>query len=507
MASGRLGSATLPPYNASLLYSNTSGLPASVNIQATVLSSTENSNIALAVDSASVAVNQTTTATTITSANINVMMYWLDPLYGTTPLRFDQVSPSNSSNTSDYPVSSWSGSAWTKPSTGYYGANGLVKIDPYLLTNPSAYGKTKASIVAFYQTSGSSYGQTAALYTDLSTFNASQFALLQQTRNPSGSTSSTVVPAYSGFGADGDNYTSKYGISIGAGGYMTVVDVPASSSGNRTSDSLIFNACGSNDIVNYTHLWYAPRIMGANGLFLVQPTGFNTSTFFIVDPALAVTLGSLAYAIYWAGTSTAGWYYMSSGYGSTSSVEWFDYNPNTNRYYFCTTNSSNRKVYSFAKSSLDALTSRGTITTYSVTSVSWLTDHGTIPWAGSNVMRPLRIGASLWWTASNNGLSYISTDLATWTLASSLFASPNYPSAYLILPKSTSSYVYATLGANNINLFDSGFSNVSLNSRLEFNTSFNNYQRTGIVISAGDKIYAQNFGSTRFSLTAMGYEG
>ena len=49
MANGRLGSAKLTPVSAALLYSNTSGSQAVINVQATALSSTTNANMALSV--------------------------------------------------------------------------------------------------------------------------------------------------------------------------------------------------------------------------------------------------------------------------------------------------------------------------------------------------------------------------------------------------------------------------------------------------------------------------
>ena len=75
------------------------------------------------------------------------------------------------------------------------------------------------------------------------------------------------------------------------------------------------------------------------------------------------------------------------------------------------------------------------------------------------------------------------------------------------MPASSTSYLYAQNGTANISKFTSGYANVSQTAVLEFNTSISNYQRTGIMLSNGDKLYAQNYGNVDFSATVMGYEG
>ena len=51
------------------------------------------------------------------------------------------------------------------------------------------------------------------------------------------------------------------------------------------------------------------------------------------------------------------------------------------------------------------------------------------------------------------------------------------------------------------------FLNVSQNATIEHFTTFSNYQRTGLVLSPGDKLYCQNYGTVSYSINVMGYEG
>ncbi|CAB4159574.1 hypothetical protein UFOVP715_3 [uncultured Caudovirales phage] len=507
MANGRLGSAKINPTNAALLYSNTSGSQAVINIQATGLSSTTNANLALAVDSATVALNQITTATSIPSGDMTQSMYNLDPLSNNRPLRFEYQSNVDASNSATYPATYWNGSAWFKPSSGFYGAPNAQKIDPYFISTPSAYGKTLAQhpIAIRYNTTSQ---DLRIRYFNLGTMTGQQFANTQQFADPGTAFSGSYDSSYGGFGWSADPYTN-YFIGVGTQGFMSSAQVGSSvgDEGGFSSNSVMYNLFGAQTLPNFNHFWYAPRIMGSNGLFVMQPTGRSTGQFAIGDVGLAASMGASGYAYYWISTfSQAAWWYINAPNSTDAHVGWFEYNPNDERYYFEYLGSGNRSIYSFSRATLLAFTSRGTATSYNFS--SFATSHGAPPWVTSLVTRPLRIGASLWWTSSNNGNAYVSTDLKTWTLASTYFPANGYPAnTFNAVASGSTSYLYAQVSTANISRFSSGFPGVSETAVLEFNTSISNYQRTGIVLSNGDKLYAQNYGSVPISATVMGYEG
>ena len=507
MANGRLGSAKLTPISAALLYSNTSGSQAVINVQATALSSTTNANMALAIDSATVSLNQTTTATSIPSGSMSQLVYNLDTLSSNRPLRYELFSPYNESNSTAFPASYWDGSAWFKPSTGFYGAPNMQKIDPYFISTPSAYGKSQAElpIIWRYNTTSSSM---RLRYYNVGSMTGAQFANTQQFADPGTSYTGTQDLPYAGFGWSVDPYTN-YLVSVADNGFMQSLQLAgsASNTGSYTSPNVIYNFMGGGSLTSYPHYWYAPRIMGSNGMFIMQPTGYTNSYFAIGDIELATSLGNSGYAYYWSATpATAAWWYTAAPSNTDQHVGWFEYNPNDQRWYFEYIGTSGRSIYSFTRTSLLALSTRGNSTTFNL--ASFCTSHGAGPWGGNYITRPLRVGASLWWAYSNNGNAYTSTDLKTWTLATTYYPSLGYAAnTFNLASVSSTSYNFVQASTANVSRFSSGYANVSQTAVLEFNTSISNYQRTGVLLSNGDKLYAQNYGSVDFSATVMGYEG
>jgi len=527
MASGRLGFAKLTPSRAVLLYSNASANPASVSIQATTLSSTVNTNIALSIDTATVALNNITLNTALSAGSMTQRTRWLDPLSGTNVLRVNRYNPTNESASLNFPIQYWDGSAWTTGATSnLYGAKNWQKIDPYFLYAPSAYGgKTKASIVLGLSYNTSVDNMRFRHYEDLRTFTGAQFRLSQMFQDPGVTQTYSRDEGYGGFGFAVDTYTD-YVMTFGNAGYGNVfngkIGTPAT---GYTSNSIFYyafvmqNSYGNID--QYRHSWYAPRLMAANGLFLIQGSGFGASggsqsNFFISDVDLAVSEGAIGRSILWSTTANVSWWQISPSFSITSGVyghvQWFDYNPNTDRYYFCMAQEGgvaadqNRNIYSFTRTGLRAIALRGYSGSSALTE-SMFTNHGRGPWGTQFVERPQRIAASLWWTCAADDVAYVSTDLANWQTAISYFtAAGEAANTFNKNQLTLSSYLYAVNGTANVSKFDSNFSTVADTAVLEYNTSVNNYQRTGIVLSPGDKLYAQNYGDVAVSVTAMGYE-
>lgn len=510
MANGRLGSAKINPVNAALLYSNTSGSQAVINIQATGLSSTTNANLALAVDSATVTLNQVTVDEAIPSGSITQSIYWLDPISSTRPLQFDRVNVTTSSNGDQYPVSYWNGSAWFKPTTGFYGAPNWQKIDPYFISTPSAYGKASGftPVAIRYNTSDDNL---RFRNTNVTAMTGTQFATMQQFGDSGATYTGTTDQTYGGFGFGADLYTD-WVITTGNNGYMGVFKLGSSlsASGNASTNSTMYNVAnvGNNSLNQLAHYWYAPRIMGSNGLFVVQGTGYSQSYFCLSDPDFALALGNSNYAITWNGTATAGWWYVSADATSVNQIGWFEYNPNDGRYYLEQVATNSRRILSFTRAALNAFPTRGNAGGPSLNTSTIFTNHGAAPWGTNYAMRPIRVGASLWWTVASNNVAYVSTDLKTWTVATTYYPANSYPAnTFIVTPTTSTSYLYAQASTANISKLTSGFASVSDTAVLEYNTSISNYQRTGIVLSNGDKLYAQNYGSVPISATVMGYEG
>lgn len=509
MASGRLGSTVINPYYASLVYSNTSATPAAINVQATGLNTTANAKISYAIDSATVSLNQTTTATTISAGNVNYKLQWLDPISNTTPMRFNYINSSGSSGS--YAGEYWDGSAWSTSGSDTSG-NWLVpqKVDPYFYTNYSEYNsKTSPTLtIPLNYPSQVNYAYVNR-YNLASGVTGSQFSrMLATASNSTGATAvSSVAVPYMGQGQDADLYTD-FCVGVGQSSYMAVWVASAPGTYYTYSSNCIFyNFCGTNAIENYTQYWYAPRIMASNGFFVCQASGYSSSYFAICDQESATASGSPNMSFYWGNAASGAKWSGFNSSGAGYDICWFEWNPNTQKFYVGhIPNGSTFKIYSITKAQLRAV-QNGSGSYVNFNSVATLESDSPAWGASYRTTRPLRIGQSLWQVQSNNGYTYVSTDLISWTLSQTYWASTGLPSITCFTPISSTSFLYATSGVANINRFASGFGSVSQNSLIENQTTFSNYQRTGLVLSAGDKLYAQNYGTTAFSITAMGYEG
>jgi len=239
----------------------------------------------------------------------------------------------------------------------------------------------------------------------------------------------------------------------------------------------------------------------------MQSTPYSTSYFAIGDVESALLSPNPNYCFWWASGASGAKWSMFNGSGSGYDISWFEWNPNTQKFYMEYIGGGNHKIYSATKAQIRAV-QNGNSSSVNIGSVFTL-EAGTTPWTSSSyIMAPRRIGQSLWQAASNNGNTYVSTDLINWTLSTTFWTTQGLPSSTTIFSGLTStSYIYAGSGVANINRFSSGFSSVSQNALVENQTTFGNYQRSGLVLSAGDKLYCQNYGTAAYSIYVMGYEG
>jgi hypothetical protein len=505
MANGRLGSVTVNPYAAGLVYSNTSGSAAAINVQATDLSTTTNAQFSLAVDSASISVNQTTTAVSMSSGNTTGGVWWLDPVSKTTPVKFmfQNKTQGDGNFTNNY----WNGSAWaTSGSAGTIGNFPGIKIDPYFYTNFSEYNaKTAPVFMVPMAIAGNNTSARLRTY-NLNVITGSQLGRILLADETTGATTAGLDTgaSYQTCGQDADMYTD---ISVGcnADGYQGVYRLSGGES-TRTSGSIIYQSCGGSSIAGANAFWFAPRFMVSNGFYVIQATGHPYTTFAIADQELANLTGDPSNAFNWVGSASGARWSGFNPSGSQYDISWFEWNPNTERFYMEWIGGGRHQILSASKAEIRAV-QFGT-TTSSNLSV-FRQEAATTPWTGSNyIQRPRRIGRSLWQAISNNGNAYVSTDLINWTVATTYWPTLGLPATTTTFNGlSATSYLYLGAGVANVNQFASGFSSVSQTATIEHFTTFSNYQRTGLVLSSGDKLYCQNYGSVAFSINVMGYEG
>ena len=204
-------------------------------------------------------------------------------------------------------------------------------------------------------------------------------------------------------------------------------------------------------------------------------------------------------------------------------VLYFDYNPNTQKYYFVCRNSSQAYLYELDRAQfLSTISGGGTQTgnlgssyaNYGFTLINSdfelpINNTSNYPNTEAQHMqgRTQRIGDSLWVLSVNmrNDTSlaaelFYSTDLQSWTSAVGRYTPYDYNVVENVTTIRSDS---GTVTASKTNI-----GNVGTDGVLEEATSLTQYERTGLVLSNNDRVVAYN-GATTGDLVVqvMGYEG
>ena len=118
----------------------------------------------------------------------------------------------------------------------------------------------------------------------------------------------------------------------------------------------------------------------------------------------------------------------------------------------------------------------------------------------------MRIGTSLWvlvvsdFGATTTEEVFYSTDLISWTAAATFYGSDDYSSTSGV----------ATIASNSgaVTATKTKIGSLGTDGILEQDLSMVQYERTGVVLSNGDRILVRNRGATQTAVVqVMGYEG
>lgn len=499
MANGRLASVKINPGNAAVVYSNTSGKEASINLSATALSTTTTGTLTMIVDPATVALNQITTEVTTPSSSISAPVMYVDYTGANLHNRF----------TFDYgynqQFTTWNGSSFASYVTYPSVDQSYLKIDPYYITNPSAYGRTTPIYRCF------DGGANTIYQVNLGTITRAQFATALN-RTGIGAFGTNATANYSNYWAYGFEYDpyTNYGVGINGNYYMYAHDYNTNTAATRSTDSVMYyyNNTYGWSYYSTANLWYAPRIISSNGMFLVQfPQNSSASLFNILDatqnPGADALIRNSGGATWW-GCATP------SGANTYYGWNWIEYHPTTKRYYLKWNLTGT--IYSFTRAEILAQSAQGNNAINFFNSSAVKTEGTFTPY----MTRPIRVGASLWQAIASPNTSgsspyYVwSTDLVNWSAnTSAIFpTAAGYPANIEHFSSiSDEIYIYSQTGTANIRKSDIGFANVNDAGTIEYQTALASYQRTGLLVSNGDKIYAKNTSTVPVVITVMGYEG
>jgi len=205
-------------------------------------------------------------------------------------------------------------------------------------------------------------------------------------------------------------------------------------------------------------------------------------------------------------------------------VVFFEYNPADKMHYmgYVALNSGNKEFFllkldaataqaALNDTNVQAITSGSTNETYGITDITADFDFTLAsPYAvtdNSVTFRSAFIGtqASPLWSLTVTELSqstaahvYYSTDLKKWVRSSSYYTDDYNKTVNATDIVSTSGVVTAS---------KTNIESIGSDGVLEESTNFTQYERTGLVLSNGDRIVTYNSGDNPISIQVMGYEG
>lgn len=540
MANGRLGKANITPNSTSAVYTNSSGAEASVSI---IAQATNGSQFVLKIDDSSDALVSTATLVSEAynerfldySASNTLLSDTATPAY---VAKFMSTDTTVAANYIDERFEAYVASSNTTYSLASSTSNYRACSDmtwPYETWLDIWGSKT----FAFFQGRTSDYRNLNKYDIATSVASADDYYKLSITADETGrilpdSGSTQINDGYSVAGVVIDYWNTDfpYAMGIQDNGYLSVVvwdtidnGFTAASNQEETTSSWVYASGVSSSIEiptqngNYKNLWASKDVVvfgGNNSWILMQ--FFNPDTF-TSDIDAAGRRDRLIRSDYRRVLRISTSLTRVGGH-----VVFFEYNPTDGMHYmgYVGIQSSAKEFFLLkvdASAAQSALTdaSNPTITigadndTYGVTDITDdfdLTLASPYDVTDNNVtFRSAFIGtqASPLWslTVTEFGQStaahvYYSTDLKEWVRSSSYFTDDYNKTVNATEIVSTSGVVTASK-TNIANLGNDGV--------LEDLTDFSQYERTGLVLSNGDRVVTYNSGANPISIQVMGYEG
>ena len=507
-------STSIGPNKKVLAYQNNGTTPVVVTLTLVSETATTNPQISVKID------NDATRQFdyTVDDASVSTLIndgFWLG---------FDKSSitptfgPNSNTGKCGYNVSKSNGNPYTQ------GYNNSFPFDPYFILQPS-----EAGMGASWTYGGSFKNSGSAIYhyPDLSTFTNTDFEDANNNNMPAGQTNSASISYYDNY-LGGAMHCPYYNFSIGfqSNGYSSMkyqYTKAADHSVNRSTNGWIYNAFGGanpqsyrpdGDGQNPSPSGYSGWFWsGSHGIYLLNTSVYNNQ-YHLFDTT--PELGTSDYAGNTAVSSSKITNLLSSSYppvyipfqsgANANGVNYLVHNPWENKTYIraVSTNSTYDGVIEYTKGSRAAGNASGRDTTGNgntfkdsgwgdaFTVVSETSSENGI---SGHTTRPICVGYKLW-VCVGGGTRYFSNDLLNWKQIDQ-FAS-DAPTGYTMINETgtlsnngeTVRY-FGKTGAVTKKQID-GWSAVPASGTLENRTSVGNYERTALVVPAGESLYINN---------------
>jgi hypothetical protein len=547
MANGRLGKAKISPLTTTVVYDNTSGAEASVSILAQANSAVP---MSLRIDGTNDAVSYAVTLASETY-QVNYIVYDVGNTTLTTGSpayngRFQFRTITGTPSGPYYVYEFYSGANATLYTTsGNANFNTSTTIQPMLF---SAYnsatglgdpgdGRKNPNAIMVAVPGGTNRGQMA-LYATPTTADA--YYKRVWARDNSGSQLSQATTSYNE-GQQCVDYHNQQTVLTGfsmhnsSSAIMGFCAYPQGGSNTistysyTSSNSIMYRCVNGNPSFPGTSNQSHPQGRLVNRICLFDMCGssdrfgFATTADSYYDPT-TYTTEQIAKHIVWESRNGHFRFDSSTATRDGGQVLYFDYNPNTQKYYFAARNSSQAYLYEIDRPTFVSAVSGGQVSTgtlgsdYSGSGFTLINSDFELPFNNTSNYpnteaqhmqgRTQRIGDSLWVLSVNmrNDTSlaaeiFYSTDLQTWTSAVGRYSPYDYN---LVQDVTTIRSDSGTVTATKTNI-----GNVGTDGVLEESTSIVQYERTGLVLSNNDRVVAYNGATSGDDLVVqvMGYEG
>ena len=512
MANGRLGKAVLTPDQTTAVYTNSSGAEASVSV---VAQSTNGASMYLRIDDSSDPLQSTTTLVTEAFDDrylkYDVSNTTLDsgtPTYGGRFQFHDTTSATNLDAIFEY-YDADAATLRTIQTQNQYNITNAV--------NP-AFG-VRSSDVPVLLVPQSSNAATIHAYT-MPTTAASYYQIALGPYN-SGISIANQTISRSNRGISIDTYsTDRIPVfSMDVSGYMgcLVYDVSTNSWGSntQTTNSIAYTfgirgGTSPSDTIQPSIVRAAKRTIAVDG-------SSNASNIIVGTVADSVyngaNINSVASDIINYYSNHMFFLNLNNNY-SGGNILYHEYNADNDRYYLGYRSNGVGYVLSYdrtlllnrAQGSPLSLSTAGSDTTYDIQQHTFTLPLSSYSLGTSALtFRSCQIGPSLWaLTCFTNGLApevFLSTDLMTWVTPSTYYSPNDYSETVGATAVLSNAGVVTATKSNILSLGTDGV--------LEQGVPFSQYERTGLVLSNGDRIVAYNDinSSDDISIQVMGYEG
>lgn len=516
MASGRLGSAIVPAKRTTVVYDNTSGGSASVSIMAKMRSSTSNGTISIVLDGSNTLAELTTQIDSSSYSSEAIKLFYNSGVTATTgKLEYTNYSAANKSlKITDFSDSSVTTADDTQHVNPHWTSTDYADWGLPTTHIPILFGNTAQPYVYFI---------TPATQTAFGGLAWNKRLINSSATAPTSAFLGSVSASYGGYRGATDLYCDRVPTFMAGttGGYMSVVYLHSNGTqadANSQASTSLYRAYynsgnpgNNNDLNRY--------IFASGGIALFSHRDFNR-TYIVCYGRTGASNSRITNVIYNSVTSAGvnNPYHYQTNHGNNYSqtgifnINFFEYNPNTGKSYALMYWGDKRRLLEFdvdaweaklasddggtgnANQTLDATISAGLVTDISSVAPANMLNDSTL--MGGPLVR---IQKNKWLIPIKNGSTHTIYETADFKSYSVYDTTSNY--AELItndLSVESNGSVTNSL-ANNLDALDKG-------GTVEYETSFNQLERTGLVISNNDRVVVRNSGDSDLAVQVMGYE-